>query len=135
MNFNEAIMRKVLLDDMRQIKPLGAKATTEAILLRVNYQKAMKEWGDALNVINEDKEATEEIRSKAIETKAAEESGISDRRMSAEAFEQVVAAALEIGTLRTQLITNPQAKEGEDARMEVEAEEWLQMFAANLVEE
>lgn len=135
MNYNEALYKNALLADLREIKNIPAKAMTEILLLRVHYGKIAGEWEDAKKKISEDTEASEEAKKKAIEEKAVEAVTAADRRMSKEAFEQLVATAMPLGSILSVFVLDKsKAEDAPDRRGSIDIMEWLTTFAANLVE-
>lgn len=138
MNYNQALTCNVLIQELIALRPADPKVMTEAILLRIHYAKAQGEWTEAMQTLTKEN-TDEEVKREVIEKKAVEEMQLPERRMSAELFEGVVAAAMGAGTIRTSLL-QCSCPEGEDPatfdpRAEIPAAEWLTFFAQNLVEE
>lgn len=133
MTQSEALTKSAFLNDLCAIPGLGSKAVTESILLRIHYRKAVDEWLSAQKIIAET-DADNESKQKAVETKLAEESTITDKRMTREAFEQVVEAALKAGSIKTFLLIKANSGEAHNVGGELPAIEWLTSFAANMVE-
>lgn len=125
MTYKDALIRSSLLGDLRTVPGLKAKALSERILLDIHYRKATDEWVRAREVIASEAEATEDMKTEILEKKVMEECGVSERRMSAEAFEQTAEAALLKGGINSFL-----SAEGK----EIPAEVWLGVFAEMLVE-
>ena len=132
MNYNEALLKNALLADLREVKNLPAKAMTEVILLRVHYNKLQNEFLSAKEEIMKSEDADEESKNKALEEKA-NESIEGERKMSKEAFEQIVESAMTHQTIKSWIVVNPEA-EGDERRGEIPTEQWLMNFAGNLVE-
>lgn len=134
MTYNDVMMRNALLTDIREVKKLPAKAMTEVILLRVHYNKLQNEFLSAKEEIMKSEDADEESKNKALEEKA-NESIDGDRKMSKEAFEQLVASAMGSEFIKSWLVVNPNAKEDkQDKRGELPTDQWLNFFAEQLVE-
>ena len=131
MNFNDALTRNALLGELGAAKGLKSKAMTEKIMLGIHYRKAVEEWMKAREAIDGEKEASEEVKAEAANKKAMEDCGLSERRMSAEAFEQVVEAMMPLGSIHSFMAGQP--KDGEK-QPEVPVEMWLYTFADMLVE-
>ena len=131
MNYNEALTRNALLNELGAAKGLKSKAMTEKILLGLHYRKAAEEWMKVREAVEAEKDATEEVRTEAISKKAAEDCGMEERRMSREAFEQVVEAMMPIGAMPSFLLMR---SEGETEMPQVPVEVWLNAFAEVMVE-
>lgn len=125
MTYKDALIRSSLLGDLRTVPGLKAKALSERILLDIHYRKATDEWVRAREVIASEAEATEDMKTEILEKKVMEECGVSERRMSAEAFEQTAEAALLKGGINSFLSADGK---------EIPAEVWLGVFAEMLVE-
>lgn len=129
MNFNEALLKNALLNELGNVKGLGAKAMTEKILLGIHYRKAVEEWTKARGAIDSEVDATDEIRADAIAKKAEEDCGMEERKMSADTFVQVVEAVLPHETMTSLLAsTKDNGTPGE-----VPSVVWLNVFAEQLV--
>lgn len=128
MTYNEALLKNALINELGQIKGLKAKAMTEKILLSIHYRKAMEEWTKAREAIDSEADADEKVKQDAVNAKVMEDCGLDERRMSAEAFEQVVEAALAVESVQSVLAVSA---EGEAPK--IPAAGWLQAFAEVLV--
>lgn len=133
MNYNEALLKNALLADLREVKNLPAKAMTEVLLLRVHYGKIAESYYAEVKKINEDADANDEAKAKAVEEKVKEEVTTPEKRMSKDAFEQIVESAMAHQTIKSWIVVNPEA-EGDERRGEIPTEQWLMNFAGNLVE-
>lgn len=129
MNFNEALLKNALLNELGAVKSLGAKAMTEKILLSIHYRKAVEEWTKAREAIDCEENATDEVKAAAVESKANDDCGMEERRMSTEAFAQVVEAVLPNETIVSLLA--PQKEDGMPGF--VPSAVWLNVFAEQLV--
>lgn len=131
MNYNEALIKNALLNELGAVSNLGPKAMTEKILLGIHHRKAVEEWLKARDAIEREAEATEEVKAAAVEKKALEDCGLAERRMSAEAFGQVVEAVMGLETMASFVAGAP----AEDGTMgSIPATVWLNAFAEQLVE-
>lgn len=140
--YNDAYLRMAILGDALQL-PLPKKALSEVLMLRAHYGKAQKDFEAAKKQIAEDaaqgkdpkkdKKAIDAAVKDAIEAKAAEAAGIADRRLSAEAFEELCGTAAEAGAIRSGLWPQKNDK-GEQEAGEVAALVWLEAVAFNLTE-
>ena len=131
MTYNEALVRNALINELGAVTNLKPKAMTEKILLGIHYRKAADEWLKAREAIDKEEHATDEVKSEALTTKANEDCGLADKRMSREAFEQVVEAVLPLGSIASFLAVS----EAENEAPKIPAALWLQAFAEALVEE
>lgn len=130
MTYNEALVRNALINELGAVTNLKPKAMTEKILLGIHYRKAADEWLKAREAISKEN-ATDEVKNEAIQTKATEDCGLADKRMSREAFEQVVEAVLPLGSIASFLAVS----EAENEAPKIPVAMWLQAFAEALVEE
>ena len=134
MTYNEANYRLALLADTRALT-LPAKALAEILILRSIYSRPIEEYRAIHTEIYKDAPRIEEGAQPgdeqqkvleacrtAAEARAAEQCAAPDRRLSPQAWEQVVAAALAAETVKSALA--PEA--------DVPATVWLETFAANL---
>lgn len=131
MTYNEALVRNALINELSAVTNLKPKAMTEKILLGIHYRKAAEEWLKAREAIDKEEHATDEVKNEAIQTKATEDCGLADKRMSREAFEQVVEAVLPLGSIASFLAVS----EAENEAPKIPVAMWLQAFAETLVEE
>lgn len=131
MNYNEALTKNALLNEAGAVKNLGAKAMTEKILMGLHYRKAVEEWLKAREAITGDATASEEVKRDAMEKKTQEDCGLCERRMSAEAFGQLVEAVMQEETMPSFLAGAP-GEDGGPGR--IASEVWLHVFAEQLVE-
>ena len=136
--YNDAYLRMAILGDALSLK-LPKKALSEVLRLRAHYGKAIREFDEIKKQIAEDaakgkdpekdKETIEAAAKEAITKKADEPAGIADRRLSAEAFEEVCGAAIEAGTITSAMFL------GEDKKpVSVDATLWLEPIAYNLTD-
>ena len=132
MTYNEALVRNALINELGAVTNLKPKAMTEKILLGIHYRKAAEDWFKTREAISKEENATDEVKSEALTTQANEDCGIADKRMPREAFEQVVEAALPLGSMRSFLAMQNAT---EDEAPEIPAALWLQAFAEALVAE
>lgn len=132
MTYNDVMLRNALLADISEIKNIPAKAMTETLLLRVHYGKLQNEFVSAREAILKDEQADEGAKNKALEEKANEVIE-GERKMSKDAFEQIVESAMAHQTIKSWIVVNPEA-EGDERRGEIPTEQWLMNFAGNLVE-
>lgn len=130
MNYNDTLIRNALLGELSAAQGLGAKAMTEKILLGLHYRKGADEWFKAREAIDSEECATDEVKADALAQKLMEDCGITERRMSRAAFEQVVEAVLPLGMITSVLA----ARENSDAPGKLPAEVWLGVFAEQLVD-
>lgn len=134
MTYNEALVRNALINELGAVTNLKPKAMTEKILLGIHYRKAAEDWFKTREAISKEENATDEVKNEAIQTKATEDCGLADKRMSREAFEQVVEAVLAelpLGYIASFLAVS----EAENEAPKIPVAMWLQAFAEALVEE
>lgn len=131
MTYNEALVRNALINELGAVTNLKPKAMTEKILLSIHYRKAAEDWFKTREAISKEENATDEVKNEAIQTKATEDCGLADKRMSREAFEQVVEAVLPLGSIASFLAVS----EAENEAPKIPVAMWLQAFAEALVEE
>lgn len=129
MNYNEALIKNALLNELALIRGLNAKALTERILLSIHYRKAVEDWLKVRQSVESEQDATDEIKANAISTKIVEDCGIDDRRMSAESFGQVVEAVAPLETITSILAARPT----DGTPQSIPTDAWLQAFAEVLV--
>lgn len=135
MTYNEALVRNALINELGAVTNLKPKAMTEKILLGIHYRKAADEWLKAREAISKEENATDEVKNEAIQTKATEDCGLADKRMSREAFEQVVEAVLSLGPLASMRSFLAMQNATEDEAPKIPVAMWLQAFAEALVAE
>lgn len=133
MTYNEALVKNALINELGTVNNLKPKAMTEKILLGIHYRKAAEEWFKVRDEISKEENATDEVKSDAIKAKANDDCGLMDKRMTREAFEQVVEAILPLGTI-TSFLGVPNATSNNEAP-KIPVALWLQAFAEALVEE
>lgn len=131
MTYNEALIRNAFLSELSAVADLKAKAMTERILLSIHYRKVAEEWLKIREAIIGDSNASDEVKNEAVKAKVQEDCGLEERKMTREAFEQVVEAMLSIGGIKSFLGATADEK-GELLR--VPASIWLQAFAEIFVE-
>lgn len=134
MTYNEALVRNALINELGAVTNLKPKAMTEKILLGIHYRKAAEDWFKTREAISKEENATDEVKNEAIQTKATEDCGLADKRMSREAFEQVVEAVLAelpLGYIASFLAVS----EAENEAPKIPVAMWLQAFAEALVAE
>lgn len=136
--YNNVYIRMQLLAEILSLK-LPKKALSETLILRAYYGKAVDEFEQSKKQMcsdatsgkdpEKDKGEIEKIVSEAILSKSEEDAGVADRKFSSQAFEEVVGAAMEAGTMKSAMFI------GEDKKpVSVDALLWLQPVAYNLAE-
>ncbi len=125
MNYRDLNLRCALLADIATLK-LPAKATAERLMLKVHYLPVSIAFKQAREVIRADAQSTDEDKTLAIKSKSEEDAGVTDRRFSAEAFEQIVAAVMADGR---ETIDSCIAPEGESVAVDA----WLETVAQFMV--
>lgn len=96
MTNNELILRNILLDNVADITNLQAKALAEVLMMRVYYKQASSTFLLKQKSIRTDFADDEEKRNKALQTLLNEDAiSVDARRLSAQAFEQIVAAVID----------------------------------------
>ena len=133
MIYNEALVKNALINELGTVNNLKPKAMTEKILLGIHYRKAAEEWLKVRDEISKEENATDEVKSDAIKAKANDDCGLIDKRMTREAFEQVVEAILPLGTITSFLGVSNATSNNKAPKIPVAL--WLQTFAEALVEE
>ena len=133
MIYNEALVKNALINELGTVNNLKPKAMTEKILLGIHYRKAAEEWLKVREAIDKEDNATDEVKSEALKAKANDDCGILEKRMTREAFEQVVEAILPLGTITSFLGVSNATSNNEAPKIPVAL--WLQTFAEALVEE
>lgn len=131
MTYNEALVRNAFLNELSAVSDLKAKAMTERILLSIHYRKAADEWLKIREAIIGDNNASDEVKNEAVKAKVQEDCGLEARKMTREAFEQVVEAMLPIGGIKSFLGATADEK---NEFLRVPAPIWLQAFAEIFVE-
>lgn len=133
MKYNDIYLRMAFLNDLRQLR-LDRDALTETVLLRVHYNKGIREFEAQKQDLVADQSADDEVRRQAVRTAADEDCpAVSDRRFTREAFRSIVAAAMDAeGGLASFMA--PPAAEGEPAPL-LPADVWLEQFAEVMVRE
>ena len=131
MTYNEALVKNELINELVTVMNLKPKARTEKILLGIHYRKAAEEWLKVREAINKEENATDEVKSEALKAKANDDCGILEKRMTREAFEQVVEAVLPLGSIQSFLGMVGQVNEDKAPKIPVAI--WLQAFAEALV--
>ncbi len=125
MTYNDIYLRSALLGDIRQIKP-GSKALTEALLLRVQSNKGMREFEAIRRDIMSDDTVSDDTRTEVLNTKATEECAtVTPKVFSHEAFLQIVEAVSGMESIQTAI----------SDKGSVPSYEWLELLASELVEE
>lgn len=132
MNYNEALFKNILLNELSSVPNLQPKAMTEKILLSIHYRHAVNDWLNIRESIDKESEASEDVKASAISIKSMEDCGIEDRRMSTVAFEQVVEAVLKHEAMPSILANQANANECKPSQ--ITSAVWLQTFAEVLVE-
>ena len=95
MTNNELILRNILLDNVADITNLQAKALAEVLMMRVYYKQASSTFLLKQKSIRTDFADDEEKRNQALQTLLNEDAiSVDARRLSAQAFEQIVAAVI-----------------------------------------
>ena len=133
MNYNEALVKNALIGELGMAEGLKPKAMTEKILLGIYYRKAADEWAKIREAIASEQQASDEVKNEAFQTKSMDDCGLADKRMSREAFEQVVEAMLPLGEIPSFLAALNSAHGSSLPKIPVAV--WLQSFAEVLVEE
>lgn len=96
MTNNELILRNILLDNVADITNLQAKALAEVLMMRVCYKQATATFLLKQKSIRTDFADDEEKRNQALQTLLNEDAiSVDERRLSAQAFEQIVAAVID----------------------------------------
>ena len=96
MTNNEVILRNIFLDNVADITNLQAKALAEVLMMRVYYKQASSTFLLKQKSIRTDFADDEEKRNQALQTLLNEDAiSIDARRLSAQAFEQIVAAVID----------------------------------------
>ena len=96
MTNNELILRNILLDNVADITNLQAKALAEVLMMRVYYKQASSTFLLKQKSIITDFADDEEKRNQALQTLLNEDAiSVDARRLSAQAFEQIVAAVID----------------------------------------
>lgn len=96
MTNNELILRNILLDNVADITNLQAKALAEVLMMRVYYKQASSKFLLKQKSIRTDFADDEEKRNQALQTLLNEDAiSVDARRLSAQAFEQIVAAVID----------------------------------------
>jgi len=131
MTYNEALVKNALINELGSVMNLKPKAMTEKILLGIHYRKAAEEWLKVREAIDKEENATDEVKSEALKAKANDDCGILEKRMTREAFEQVVEAVLPLGSIHSFLGMAGQVNDGKAPKIPVAI--WLQAFAEALV--
>jgi len=122
-SFNEAFVRLNLLDDLRGLT-LPAKPLAEVLIMKAALRVPMAAWAQ---IVSESESGTggnkdDETRKAALDEAALSDCGCADRRLSAETFTEIVAAALAAGEVKSFL--NPEKT--------LPAHEWLETLAYHL---
>ena len=131
MTYNEALVKNALINELGTVMNLKPKAMTEKILLGIHYRKAAEEWLKVREAIDKEENATDEVKSEALKAKANDDCGILEKRMTREAFEQVVEAVLPLGSIQSFL--GMVGHVNEDKAPKIPVAIWLQAFAEALV--
>lgn len=96
MTNNELILRNILLDNVADITNLQAKALAEVLMMRAYYKQASSTFLLKQKSIRTDFADDEEKRNQALQALLNEDAiSIDARRLSAQAFEQIVAAVID----------------------------------------
>lgn len=96
MTNNELILRNILLDNVADITNLQAKALAEVLMMRAYYKQASSTFLLKQKSIRTDFANDEEKRNQALQTLLNEDAiSVDARRLSAQAFEQIVAAVID----------------------------------------
>ena len=96
MTNNELILRNILLDNVADITNLQAKALAEVLMMRAYYKQASSTFLLKQKSIRTDFVDDEEKRNQALQTLLNENAiSVDARRLSAQAFEQIVAAVID----------------------------------------
>lgn len=96
MTNNELILRNILLDNVADITNLQAKALAEVLMMRAYYKQASSTFLLKQKSIRTDFADDEEKRNQALQTLLNEDAiSVDARRLSAQAFEQIVAAVID----------------------------------------
>lgn len=95
MTNDELILKNILLDNVADIANLQAKALAEVLMMRVYYKQASLTFLLKQKSIRTDFADDEEKRNQALQTLLNEDAiSVDERRLSAQAFEQIVAAVI-----------------------------------------
>ncbi len=118
-------MRLNLLDDLRCLT-LPAKPLAEVLIMKAALRVPAAAWAQ---IVRESESGTDgnnddETRRAALEEAALSDCGCADRRLSAETFTEIVAAALTAGEVTSFM------RPGES----LPAPEWLEALACHLTE-
>ena len=96
MTNNELILKNILLDNVADITNLQAKALAEVLMMRAYYKQASSTFLLKQKSIRTDFADDEEKRNQALQALFNEDAiSIDARRLSAQAFEQIVAAVID----------------------------------------
>ena len=96
MTNNELILRNILLDNVADITNLQAKALAEVLMMRAYYKQASSTFLLKQKSIRTEFADDEEKRNQALQTLLNEDAiSVDARRLSAQAFEQIVAAVID----------------------------------------
>lgn len=96
MTNNELILRNILLDNVADITNLQAKALAEVLMMRAYYKQASSTFLLKQKSIRTDFADDEEKRNQALQALLNEDAiSIDARRLSAQAFEQIVTAVID----------------------------------------
>lgn len=96
MTNNELILKNILLDNVADIANLQAKALAEVLMMRVYYKQASSTFLLKQKSIRTDFADDEEKRNQALQALLNEDAiSVDERRLSAQAFEQIVAAVID----------------------------------------
>ena len=96
MTNNELILRNILLDNVADITNLQAKALAEVLMMRAYYKQASSTFLLKQKSIRTDFADDEEKRNQALQALLNEDAiSVDARRLSAQAFEQIVAAVID----------------------------------------
>ena len=127
MDYNTVNMRLTLVTSMEALQ-LPVKATAERMLLKAYYGRAAHGYFQQRRTIEDGKAEDGEARKLALQGLGQTDAGIGDRRMSVQAFEQTVEAALQQGeALYRDCKGEP--KEGDTPDYDAFVREWLQSLA------
>lgn len=96
MTNNELILKNILLDNVADITNLQAKALAEVLMMRAYYKQASSTFLLKQKSIRTDFADDEEKRNQALQALLNEDAiSVDERRLSAQAFEQIVAAVID----------------------------------------
>ena len=96
MTNNELILKNILLDNVADITNLQAKALAEVLMMRAYYKQASSTFLLKQKSIRTDFADDEEKQNQALQTLLNEDAiSVDARRLSAQAFEQIVAAVID----------------------------------------